>query len=349
MLKETIKNLKLFIILLYRLQMRFKLLKKSDKIEKVYKKEIKEYWKKFNLKPRLYWHKFYTSRNGIKDVRYIPEDYFFAYIVPYYNKLDLSKAYVDKAQYSRLFPDVKRPNTIAKNVNGFFYDDFFNPIEIEDVLNKCENYSRIIVKPTIESGAGKNIVFINEDDKDEMRKKVEEAIQKFKKNFIIQEILRQHEVLNNLNPSSVNTIRVVSFVHKNEVHILSTHIRIGTNNSKYDHYGIFCGIEDDGVLQDRAYVYKLGEIVYEHPQGYNFKGVRIPNFEALKETVKRIHKRIGYFRLISWDFAIDENGEPVLIEMNIRWQGLNHNQLTLGPLFGSLTDEVINEVFNGVK
>ena len=54
---------------------------------------------------------------------------------------------------------------------------------------------------------------------------------------------------------------------------------------------------------------------------------------------------IGHFRLVSWDIAIDECGDPVLIEANMRKGGINLNQFSNGPLFGDLTERVMNEVF----
>ena len=49
--------------------------------------------------------------------------------------------------------------------------------------------------------------------------------------------------------------------------------------------------------------------------------------------------------MISWDFAVDINAEPILIEINLRFQGINGGQLCNGPLFGDLTDEILREVF----
>ena len=55
---------------------------------------------------------------------------------------------------------------------------------------------------------------------------------------------------------------------------------------------------------------------------------------------------VSFSRLISWDFAIDENGEPMLIEMNISYGELDFHQLCNGPIFGDKTEDVLNEVFD---
>ena len=43
-----------------------------------------------------------------------------------------------------------------------------------------------------------------------------------------------------------------------------------------------------------------------------------------------------YFRIISWDIAIDKNGNFILIEYNIKGQDINFHQLNNGPVFNKL-------------
>lgn len=348
-IKSIIKSVKislsnLFIKLFYRWQLKYKL-RGNNISNKEYEYKIFDYWGGFNVNIRTYWHQWYASKNGIFDVKYIPEDIFYTKIEPFYNRIEMKSAYTDKALNSVWFPDVKKPFTIVKNMSGIFYDDDFNVLSLENVLERCEKYNRVIIKPTIDSGGGKGIEFFATKKSYEMREIIKKKMDEISKDFIIQEIIEQHESLKCLNPSSVNTIRITTFLYNNCVHVLRSHIRIGIDNSMYDHYGIVCGIEDDGFLKNLAFTYKKYDIVKEHPQGYEFKGINIPSFNKIKEIVRREHQKFGHFRLISWDFSVDKLGEPILIEINLRWQGLNHHQLTMGPLFGDLTNEVLAEVF----
>ena len=59
-----------------------------------------------------------------------------------------------------------------------------------------------------------------------------------------------------------------------------------------------------------------------------------------------MHKRFAHFRIISWDFAVDENNDIQLIEFNFSPQGIRIHQINNGPLFGEFTVEVLEEVFN---
>lgn len=47
----------------------------------------------------------------------------------------------------------------------------------------------------------------------------------------------------------------------------------------------------------------------------------------------------------SWDFAINEDGQPVLIEFNVTFAGLDVHHVCNGPVLGDLTDNVLKDVF----
>lgn len=76
-----------------------------------------------------------------------------------------------------------------------------------------------------------------------------------------------------------------------------------------------------------------------------FDGFKIPSFDKACDLVRKAHPIIAHFRLVSWDIAIDQNGEALLIEANMRKGGLNLLQFNNGPLFGDLTKKILDEVF----
>jgi hypothetical protein len=71
----------------------------------------------------------------------------------------------------------------------------------------------------------------------------------------------------------------------------------------------------------------------------------VPGYNSAVEIVKKAHLKLGQFRFVSWDIAIDPNETPILIEYNLFYQGINLQQLSNGPLFGEMTDEVLEFVF----
>lgn len=162
----------------------------------------------------------------------------------------------------------------------------------------------------------------------------------------------QCDELNLLNASSVNTIRILSLLKKDEVKIYSSIIRMGVNGARVDNAssgGITCGIENDGSLKSVAYSSK-GVRYDVHPTSkIHFENIRIPSFEKAQQLVKKIHPRLGHFKMVSWDIAIDNALEPVLIEANLCYGELDFHQLNNGPLFGEDTEDILNEVFSHRK
>ena len=54
---------------------------------------------------------------------------------------------------------------------------------------------------------------------------------------------------------------------------------------------------------------------------------------------------IVHMRLVSWDIAIDDGGEAVLIECNLTLGSCDNVQAVNGPYFGSFTRRILDEVY----
>ena len=87
------------------------------KLDSNYKKEIKNYYKPYT-RVNTRTHKMYLNATGEKNVKFIPDYIFFSTINPYLNNVRLRKAYEDKSYYDIIFKELKRPETIVRNVNG---------------------------------------------------------------------------------------------------------------------------------------------------------------------------------------------------------------------------------------
>jgi glycosyltransferase involved in cell wall biosynthesis len=248
------------------------------------------------------------------------------------------------------FYGYKVPYTIAKKINGLFMDDDFKLIGIREVIKKCLKEDEIIIKPAIDSGGGRNITFLKMNQADSINR-LKTILKDYHKDFVIQRIVVQHEKLREINPTSLNTVRLQSFLYKGEVHILACFLRTGVNGSRVDNIsngGIAVCIEKDGTFKAKAFD-KKGNSYDRHPNGYIFKGGFLPSYEKIIKSVKELHPRFAKHGIIGWDVAVDETGEPVFIEFNLIDTCILPEQLINGPILKEFTDEVLDEVYHKKK
>jgi hypothetical protein len=169
---------------------------------------------------------------------------------------------------------------------------------------------------------------------------------RYEGNFVVQRLLQQHSEMAALNESSINTLRIMT-VQLDEPRVLSTVLRSGRAGSVVDNQtaeGISCGVTPEGRINAWA-VDRFGNRILAHPDsGYRYGGQRVPGIAKAWELVAQLQRQLLYYDLASWDIAIGPAAEPVLIEVNLRWQGVNLHQMNNGPLFGDLTEEVLRHV-----
>lgn len=290
-----------------------------------------------------YWHEYFFSRNGNFSVKYIPTCIYHQQIIYKLNQFGVRHAYVDKGIYDIYFPDVNRPQTIVKNMNGYYYDGQ-KAISYAEAIERCRNLKAVVSKPSTEGMWGEGVrVFHTENGRmngDGMT--MEELFNSYGKNFIIQEKIEQHADMAKLNPTSLNTLRVLSYRDEKEVHILYVVVRIGRMGKQVDNEtagGINADIDiASGTILDCAYGTPAEKRIETTDCGTVLKGFAIPSFDKVVALVKELHQRLPYFNLIGWDFGIDQNDEPVLIEWN---RAPDLSQTAHGPAFGDMTEEIL--------
>ena len=143
-------------------------------------------------------------------------------------------------------------------------------------------------------------------------------------NDLAEEFVEQHDQLNRLSPSGLNTVRIVTQLNEqDDVQILTARLRI-TINSAVDNMaagniaapidpatGILCGpgVYSDITKQDETH----------HPvTGIRIEGFQVPFWRETLELAKRAALVDTGNRSVGWDIAITRNG-PELIEGNHDW------------------------------
>lgn len=310
----------------------------------------KDFWKKYGYRKRgLQYAWYYASQNGIMSPKYIPNDIYYTKIDQYFNQRKLGYGFNDKNYYSIIFKDVKQPETIVRKISGLLFDGDYKQLSVDEALVLISAQPEVICKPSMESGSGRGIRFWPiENEKLDLQNIRCFLADKEEADYIVQGIIKQHSELKRIHEKSINTVRICSILMEDGVHILSSCLRMGIGDCRIDNVtagGISVGIKADGYIDNIAYAYYSGERFEKHPQGLVFEGFKVPSYHKAVKLVKDIHPCIGHFRLVSWDLSVDEEGDVLLIEANMRKGGINLQQFSNGPLFGDLTERVLDEVY----
>ena len=322
----------------------------KKKLTREQKREIQSFYKGIiGKKVPLYSHEYFYSRTGVFSKEYIPKSLYHVELQPKANMVPYRNAYADKNMVDVLLPDVKHPHTILKRMNGYFY--FENqPVSKQEAISLCQNISHAIIKPVLNhSGKGVKGLEINEGITNLDGWTVEQLFEKYGNNFQIQDRLKQHEKMNQLNATSVNTIRILTYRSDMEILLIYSVVRIGRQGQVVDNQsagGISAIIGEDGKLGKYAYGGHSDDRVEKTDSGTVLEGFEIPSYFEAIETVKRLHYRLPFFNLIGWDVAIDEEGDPVIIEWNAD-PGLS--QSAYGPGFGKYTERILRELWPRVN
>lgn len=291
------------------------------------------------------WVQVYSDKTGIYSPEYVGSD------IHYYNvewsriDYDYLRAFLDKNYMDVVLPCVKHPVTLIRKIHGQYLDVDFNPMSKPQAIDKLyENLDPgIVVKISRSSSGGKGVRFLG---KGSTKEDISEALD-VDPDVAVQLVMRQHPEMAKMNASSVNTIRIICIILDGESIPLSSVVRIGNSGSRVDNFssgGVGCGVKPDGRLNDCGYTQK-GERYDVHPNGFVFSEGFVPNFDKVLEAVKRCHMCVPMFGVASWDIAIDEDGEPVLIEYNVGGAGIDIHQYNNGPLYGKYRERIISDAF----
>ena len=306
------------------------------------KKEVREIWGTKNVNTDT--HELVLSVTGEYSPYICPELLFRTEIELALNDFQLKWAWSDKNYFNLFLPEIPMPKTLIRNVNGVFLDEDYRPVDADRWKKFLEGEESVIVKPALEGGGcGRGVKLISAEEFDSIP-------QWYRKNYIVQRVFRQHASLAALNSSSVNVVRVISLSLNGKVSPVNYALRFGGEGAVTDNQvtpdgrGMcIVGVHPDGRLKDWG-VYSCGEKVAKTPKGEAFSQTVLPHFSKALEMTTRIHEKLPHFGFIGFDVCFAEDGEPTIMEFNIKGPGVLYYQYVNGPLFGDRTQEVIDTV-----
>lgn len=322
----------------------YKELPEKKVLTKEQKKEVIDFYKRLTgIKVPLIWHQYYYTKTGKFAKELLPDSLYRHDLIGRANRYDYRSAYADKNMLDVYFPGVRIPKPILKSMNGYFYMDG-EPVSCEEAYKRLYNLDSAIIKPTLAShGAGVHKLMIKDGitniDGKTLRQLIEEEYTTG--DFVIQECIEQHERLSALNPSSLNTIRIVTFRMEMEILMLFASIRIGRAGSEIDNLGaggLSVDVSKDGLLGKYGYALGKENRREKTDSGVVLDGYQLPSFGKAVALVNKLHYRLPFFDMVGWDVSIDKEGEPVIIEWNARTE---LSQLSYGPAFGENTERII--------
>jgi len=299
----------------------------------------------------LLYFDFFYSVSGIKNPDYISLPIYYNYLEPALNNIVQLKAIKDKNFIDIFLDDIATPETYLRKMNGAYYDISFNPLSISDAwinrLSKLTN--RLILKPSIETGAGKSILLFKEENGvfvDKTGARLNVSLLNSYLDFVLQEVIDQHEFYSKFNPTSNNTIRIFTYRSVKDENIVVLHrlLRIGKSGEFLDHDnhgGIAIGISDDSKLNDFG-CSVIGE-KYDSFNGIVFEELNeVPFVEEMERIACDVAAKIYYGRVLAFDFTVSKHGKVLLLEINAWRMGISQYQMNNGPLFRSYTKEVLD-------
>lgn len=316
------------------------------------------YWKKaYGKTIPDSWHKLYQKGSGVFRVDYFPEHIFSEELEWRINPEKYSYVLSDKNLLLPLFGNVSGlhiPRSFLCCCNGVYLDGndrVATRNRAEDIL---ASVGRAVIKPTVDACSGSDVCVIDMQNGVDSKsgRSVKELLSKYGKNFVVQEQIAPCKELGSLAPNCLCTMRVISYLTDNGVFTCPIMLRIGLGNSEVDNVhsgGLAIAVDDQGHLS--KYAYKIGygdslEKCSEHPDSRAvFEQYVIPGVPNVIEMAKKLHQRIPFLGMLSWDFTVDCNETVTLIELNTRDQSIRTLQTISGRcLFGDNTEYMLKQI-----
>ena len=300
---------------------------------------------------KRYWRcgTFHYWRYGLQYMQ-LSEEELLDYVPTFYHHKKLEKDhagidtvfYGDKLNQALLFKerDIPTGEVVAYN-QGKKWLDFLNNHEI-DIVSVIENTlkngkRKLFLKPA--GGQGGFGIFVLKYEGNSLlvngeKNDLIDFIQKLPNTtFILQKGIVQSQQMMDINPSSVNTLRVVVQKEGDLMKMKTCIIRMGRKGREVDNSaqgGVSVKVDTQtGQVAPTATAEHGGGVMSCHPDtGRSFGDITINNWPDLKTQIEAIGTKLIDFKNIALDIAVTDEG-PKLLEFNFRY-GIEHQQCVLG-------------------
>lgn len=307
------------------------------------KVELGRIWKPLSTKINYRYWEVYKGMFAFSPFL-IPDDIYVRRILRVMNPMRKCYCLQNKNMYPILYKELRKPVTLINCIGGHAYDTDNRLVEngnIIKVLKAKTDNDKLILKPAADSCSGNGISILNMNEEGKCTKQINDA----GSNYVIQELLTQSEKTKKFNSSSLNTFRINTLNLNGSITVENIMFRHGRGDSVVDNAGaggVCVGFNPNGKVIGKAIDAGLNE--YElTPFGLKYSELYIPELQNISDVALWSHQRyLPMMGHAAWDFALDENDEPVFIEVNLGWPGIMTEQLSsCRSIFGERTQEAI--------
>lgn len=184
------------------------------------------------------------------------------------------------------------------------------------LADELAGHQRVFVKPLDGSyGGGAHILTVGRPG--ELSDKLQQLQAQGK--WIIEELIIQSDEMSQWNPSSINTVRMPSFMVDGHSRVLAPFFRTGRKGAVIDNAGgggIFAAVDaSSGILITDGFCEDNSTNITHPDSGLTYQGWQIPKWEELLKITDLVHRNMPHHKYIAFDFALTPTGW-VLIEGN---------------------------------
>lgn len=184
-----------------------------------------------------------------------------------------------------------------------------------ELIGFAERHGKVLLKP-VQSTWGKGIQII---DAAGLRDLLANNSLGNDNHFMLEEIIKNHPAMSQLNPYALHTLRVETVLdNKGDFHLLNVLLMVGMKKlimSNCHSGGVMCHVNMTTGCVDKPGYNPQGWWAETSSEGIKFVGFKVPFISELEEYVKQVCKVMPEARYVGWDIAITPNGFE-LIEGN---------------------------------
>lgn len=312
--------------------------------------EVKALWGKINPRISMLEYEIYKGIRGF-DTRYLAHHTYLPLLARRINNYRYTKLFEHKSLLGYLSNcSIRFPECYVRCIDGEFYSGDMRQLSLNEAVECCIPHDCLIYKASTETSGGKSVkkISLTHLNSFQRTEAIKNLLRPGLKDYVIQENLSQHSRAATFNVNSVNTFRVTTLYLNGTFSVLSIVFRFGTNGMTVDNLGaggIMVGVKADGSLTATGYNRPFESCTSYN--GINFSEYRFPEIPAILKEIEEAHvSAFPLCKLIGWDICIDENGHPVVLELNSSQPGVSGSQICNGPIFGERTAEVIQYCLN---